>query len=80
MLNADQIKELFEALGLTTTITRNGIELDSVKAVVINGSLITQFPIKTGDTIAVHNKSYKVLSVSSIADDLYFQGTYGDYV
>ena len=81
MLNADQVKELINTFGLIATVTRNKVELaNDVKAVIINKSFITQFPLKAGDIIFAHNKSHKVLSVTSIADNLYFQGTYSDYV
>lgn len=79
MMNADQVHDLLNKMGLTTTITRNGIELDTVKAVIINGKIVTRYPIEVGDILTVHNKNHKVLSVTSVADNLYFDGTYDDY-
>lgn len=64
MMTFEQVQNLLNNMGLIATIARNGKDIATVKAVVIK----------------IHNKSHKVLSVAAGAEDLFFQGTYNDYV
>ena len=80
MMTFEKVQNLLNNMGLIATIARNGKDIATVKAVVINGQIITQYPIEIGDLIKIHNKSHKVLSVAAGAEDLFFQGTYNDYV
>ena len=73
MMTFEQVQNLLNNMGLIATIARNGKDIATVKAVVINGQIITQY-------LKIHNKSHKVLSVAAGAEDLFFQGTYNDYV
>ena len=65
MMTFEQVQNLLNNMGLIATIVRNGKDIATVKAVVINGQIITQYPIEIGDLIKIHNKSHKVLSVTT---------------
>lgn len=45
MMTFEQVQNLLNNMGLIATIARNGKDIATVKAVVINGQIITQYPI-----------------------------------
>lgn len=44
MMTFEQVQNLLNNMGLIATIARNGKDIATVKAVVINGQIITQYP------------------------------------
>ena len=49
MMTFEQVQNLLNNMGLIATIARNGKDIATVKAVVINGQIITQYPIEIGE-------------------------------